>query len=89
MDILMIMFLWLLCGLWAGSINKGKGHPYATGFILGILFGPIGVIIAAISGKVELRTATCPYCRERIMPGAFICEHCHSKLKEVLWKPNR
>ena len=80
MDTLLIMFVWLLCGLWAGSINKGKGHSYAAGFILGVLLGPIGVILAAISGKVDLDTATCPYCQEKVRPGAVVCKHCQSKL---------
>lgn len=84
MDAGTIILFWLVCGLLAGSINHGKGHSFAAGFVLGVLLGPVGVILAALSNKVDPATAICPYCKEHIIPGALICKHCGSKLAKQI-----
>jgi len=48
-----VFFILILCALAAGSINRGRGHSYATGFLLGAILGPAGVVLAAITGKIE------------------------------------
>lgn len=43
--------LWVVCGLIAMLIAQSKGNSAVTGFILGVLLGPIGIIIAAVSSR--------------------------------------
>ena len=74
------VIVWVVCGLLAGVINQDKGRTFFAGFALGLLLGPLGVIFALISSKKSLDTATCPYCQERVRPGAVVCKHCQSKL---------
>lgn len=40
----MIVFFWILCGVFAATIAKGKGHVGCSWFLGGILFGPIALI---------------------------------------------
>jgi len=72
--------IWVLCALWGGNIYKGKGRSYWAGFLIGLLLGLIGVALCALSTKVDEETARCPYCQEKIIPGAKICKHCRSSL---------
>ncbi|NPV67104.1 MAG: zinc ribbon domain-containing protein [Anaerolineae bacterium] len=78
--------VWLLFGLIAGYINQSKGNPFATGCLLGVLLGPIGLLIALISGRNEEelerrgvvvgQTRHCPYCAELVKAEAKVCKHC-------------
>ena len=42
----MLIFFWILCGLFASSIAGGKGHNGCMWFIGGILFGPLALLAA-------------------------------------------
>lgn len=90
MDWLCIVGFWVLCGLIAGSIYSQKGRSSTTGFLAGLLLGPIGIILALASGKSqtgiearELRSGKmkrCPYCGELVRSEATICKHCQQTL---------
>ena len=41
-----IILLWLLLGLWAGAMIVRKRHAGLSGFVLGIILGPIGLAVA-------------------------------------------
>ena len=43
--------VWLFCGLLAGAIASGKGLSFGGYFIVGVLLGPIGILIAAVSSR--------------------------------------
>ncbi len=49
MEVLVVLVIWLVCGL-AGA---GVSHPSkkTPGFLLGLVFGPLGVLVAAIAFK--------------------------------------
>ncbi len=51
MEILLISFLvfWGICGLIAGSMFESRGHSGCSGFLLGFVFGPLGILIAAVT----------------------------------------
>ena len=56
------IILWIACAFIGGKIGGKKGQG-GTGFILGLLFGPVGcLMILAMSGD----TVDCPHCRSKI-----------------------
>jgi hypothetical protein len=54
------------------AIGERKGNV-AAGIILGLLLGPIGWLIMAMSFS-NLRK--CPFCSEEIKPDAKVCRYC-------------
>jgi len=73
------VIIWILCGLAAAAVYSGKGGSPVSGFLIGILLGPIGLIIALISGS---QLPKCPYCAERIQRDAKVCPHCRKELPD-------
>ncbi len=66
----------LLIGGSLGAIVGGRRHARKAGMILGMLFGPLGIIVAfALDGRPR-----CPKCKARVEPGAAICAGCHTSL---------
>jgi hypothetical protein len=51
MDLMGYVILWLICGFIAGAIYNNKGRSALTGFLAGVLLGPLGVILALVSGN--------------------------------------
>ena len=43
--------LWVICGLFAGVIASGKGLSFGAYFFVGLLLGPLGILIAAVSSR--------------------------------------
>ena len=41
--------LWLICGLIAGYIYTNRGRSGLVGFLGGVIFGPIGLILALLT----------------------------------------
>jgi hypothetical protein len=66
------VIIWLICGIISAIIGSKKGAG-CSGFIIGILLGPFGIIIALIT-KGNRRT--CPYCKELINKEAIVCPRC-------------
>lgn len=84
-DVLALLFvmtiftapLWAVAGYAAG---RRFNAPF-TGFLLGLIFGPIGVIIAGFNdGRPQ-----CAACRQRIERWASLCPYCHSRLTWDKW----
>lgn len=81
-----IVGAWLFCALLGAMICEGKGRSAALGLFLGLLFGPIGVIICALLGKDESELAQralkegkmkeCPACAELVKRDANVCRYC-------------
>ncbi|NBW76012.1 MAG: zinc ribbon domain-containing protein [Sphingomonadaceae bacterium] len=84
---------WILCGVLGAVIASSKGASGAIGFLLGLLFGPIGVIItffmgseaAQVDKKVSNGTMKkCPRCAEAVLPDAHVCKHCGHEFEGVM-----
>jgi hypothetical protein len=74
------IIIWFLCGVAAAVIGSRKGAG-CSGFFLGLLFGPFGIIIALAMKGDRIR---CPLCKELIHKKAVICPHCRSNLLETI-----
>lgn len=77
------LIIWGAFGVIGAMIADKKGNNGGGGFLLGVLLGPIGLLIAFFSSdnepKKEQRsgnTKKCPYCAEYVKPDARVCKHC-------------
>ena len=70
------LLIWFLFGIVAAMIGKRKGEGL-LGFIVGILLGPIGILIVLFSkGNRKI----CPACKEFIHKDATRCPRCQKEL---------
>lgn len=77
------VLLWFAFGIVGAMIASGKGNSGCGGFALGMLLGPIGLLIAFFSSDDEKEklaksgyTKKCPYCAEYVKQDAVVCKHC-------------
>ena len=76
---MIIIPIWVLCGIVAAMIGSNKGAGGA-GFLLGVLLGPFGILIALFMRGEQ---KTCPFCAEIVKPNAILCKHCGHSLEEI------
>lgn len=80
MDALYVI-IWIICGIGAGFMYQQKGRDLATGLLGGLLLGPIGLVLAALTPTTRVK---CPHCAELISPEARICPHCRNEVAGLL-----
>lgn len=72
------LLIWVVIFGAFGAIVGARGNARGTGMLLGILFGPIGILVSFALDKRD----RCPKCKSRVEPGAMICSKCHCHLIE-------
>lgn len=67
---------WFLCALIGAWVGSGKNETFG-GFMLGLLLGPLGLLIAIISPGDR---RACPHCAEKVLRAAKVCPHCQREI---------
>jgi hypothetical protein len=91
---LLVLCYLLACPVCSAMLAVAKGRDGVTWFLIGLMFGPFGLVAAAgvpavanyetrkalrgLSGQMKL----CDYCVEAVRAEASVCPHCTSTLIE-------
>jgi hypothetical protein len=76
LSVFLAVGFWVSSALVASEFASARGRGKA-GFFLGLLYGPLGVIMALLLPSAAGR---CPFCYEPVHSKATICPHCGSTL---------
>ena len=86
--------IWIFCGIICSTVASNKGRSGSLWFLLGILFGPLSVILILVfppdqqsieKNKYESgHMKKCPYCAELIKTAARKCRYCGSELSIII-----
>jgi len=60
------LVIWFFCAIMCAVIARKKNRTALGWFFLGLILGPIGLLIAAVVGRVIY----CDYCEKRIPPSS-------------------
>lgn len=72
--------IWLISVIVTTSLGAKKGNPI-SGFVVGLIFGPIGIIFALLSSDSTRKP--CPHCSELIKKNANICPFCKNEVQKT------
>lgn len=87
---------WFVCGLIGLYVADARGGNSRAGFWLGMLFGPLGVLISFFlkdERELELRDPhdgarkRCPDCAESVRAEAKICRFCRHEFADAAASP--
>ncbi len=79
-----LLIFWFACGLIAGAIYSSKGRSGCSGFAIGVLLGPIGILIAAVSSTTpqQLQSEQKEFEWKQLRAGELKkCPHCAELIK--------
>jgi len=73
---MLYLLLWLLCAAAAAAIYARKGRSMLAAGLVGLLLGPIGVLLALLSSPDWTRVRRCPSCGEIVPRHQAACRAC-------------
>lgn len=89
-----VIIVWFLCGIIAGFIGHWRRVGFVLHCLIGVLFGPIGILTAFLfrptdeeryrSNATSSGLKKCPYCAEFVKFEAKLCKHCKSSLPNTV-----
>lgn len=86
MEFVIIILVGIACAFFAAKIGERKGNR-RDGFILGLLFGPLGVLFAFLLD--DKRASTCPRCKKQNIQTNMFCCHCGTDMhRKVIMCPH-
>lgn len=71
-----IVFVWLAFAIISAMVGSKKGEGL-LGFIVGLLFGPFGLLFVIFS---KGNRKDCPFCKEPMNKDATVCPHCQREV---------
>jgi hypothetical protein len=87
---MLYLTIWILFATFSAVIASSKNRSGVGWFIIGFLFGPFGLIVAALPkiethSKVEPKknTTPCKKCNEDIIHNSKVCRFCSTKFPHL------
>lgn len=87
------LIIWFVCGVICVVIAGTKGRSVAGFFFIGLLLGPLGVVLSAFFSKNERKIEAekiqggemkkCPICAELVRMEAVKCRYCSADVSSV------
>jgi zinc ribbon protein len=87
------VMVWFACGILGSFMAQAKGRTRSLGFFLGFVFGPFGLIRAAMlspdehgntrRGLLSGELRKCPDCAEPIRSEARKCRYCGAEVSPI------
>lgn len=68
-----VVILWIICGFAAAKVASNRGASGLLWFILGVVLGPLGLLLAFTAGA---KTASCSRCQKEVSWKSEACQHC-------------
>lgn len=88
-----MIVVWIACGIAAGAVASNKGRSVGGWTFIGVLLGPVGVLLALVVAPNQSAMETsaiasgasrqCPYCAEIVRSQAVVCKHCGRDLEPL------
>jgi hypothetical protein len=77
-----LLFIWVCFGAVTAFAAARKNKPVIWWFIVGVLFGPFGLVAALLQSPYSPKThMVCPDCAEFVLLDARVCKHCGCKFQ--------
>ena len=78
--LLVVLFVWLSHGLFAGWLAQEKGRRFGAWFTLALVFGPLAILTVGLSPRGYVGFKPCLECQEPINLAATKCPFCTTDL---------